>query len=246
MAFIALSTIQIEGLFSDYLQVVDDNYKKGNITLVPKLQKIKEKIDFFYGYEYFTFEFPKLRNKMAHGEKLNDSNIKHIAYEVLLDLRYVINLFNDKELEPNKVFNILNNERNINELTSECIILLYDNKYIEEYIFNNDRDNTIDEKYREKIEIIRKNILNDEFWDFFREKIDKGELNSSYGIEIDLHKLLNKIRNIINDYYDKEEYKIVNSHCTKINRHLVDIEKKEEEKSKKLKELLNSNAKNDI
>lgn len=246
MAFIALSAIQIEGLFSDYLQVVDNDYKKGNITLVPKLQKIKEKIDFFYGYEYFTFEFPKLRNKMAHGENLNDSNIKHIAYEVLLDLRYVINLFDDRELEPNKVFNILESERDINELTLQCIMLLDSNVDIEKYIFNKSRDCVIYEKYGKEINEIRKHILQDEFWDFFKEKIEKGEWSLNYGIKMGFNKLLIKLRHIIKDNYSQSEYEAVDTHCTKININIGKIKKGRKEKRKKIKDLLNSNVNNDI
>lgn len=242
MAFIALCTIQIEGLFSDYLKILDPKYKEGTITLVPKLNKIKEN-NFFYGYEYFTFEFPKLRNKMAHGENLNVTDIKRIADEALLDLRYVINLFNDKNLQPNVVLDILNNIVDINEATLKCIVLLFSNTYIEKYIFTDDKKNTI---YEEYIRAIRNNILKAEFWEFFKEKLSKEGLNfSHYDINMDLYKVLNILRDISKKCYSKSDYRIIYDYCNKINIHIGKIEKERKEKYKKFEELMNSRTRND-
>lgn len=248
MAFIALCTIQIEGLFSDYLKILDPKYKEGTITLVPKLNKIKEN-NFFYGYEYFTFEFPKLRNKMAHGENLNIGNIKRIANEVLLDLRYVINLFNDRNLQPNVVLNILKNITDINEATLNCITLLFSNTYSEKYIFTNDRENVIYENYMEKIKAIRANVLKAEFWEFFKEKLSKEDLNFSYYdinmINMDLHKLLNILRDIAKKCYSQSDYAIIYKYCNEINIHIGKIEKERKEKNKKFEEFMNSRIRND-
>jgi len=225
MAFIALSTIQIEGFFSDYLKIIDPKYKEGTSTLVPKLNRIKEN-NFFYGYEYFTFEFPKLRNKMAHGENLNGSNLKQIADEVLLDLRYVVNLFNDKNLPPNLVLDILNNVFDINEATLKCIILLFSNPYVEKYVFTDDEENTIYKEYIEKIKAIRDNILKPEFWEIFKEKLIKKEIYFiSYDINIDFNKLLNILRDIAKKCYSEDEYKIVFDYCKDISIYMGKIER---------------------
>lgn len=240
MAFIALSTIQIEGLFSEYLKILDPEYKEGTITLVPKLNRINEK-KFFYGYEYFTFEFPRLRNQMAHGGVLEDDNIKQIADEMLMDLRYVISVFNDNELDPNIVFRIMDEEIELNERTLKGIGLLTCNEYIKRYIFTNEK---IYKSHIQKSEEIRNNILNDKFWEYFKEIVSKYKFNEKfilYGEFIDLKKTINVLRDISKEYYSNSDYKFIFDKCKEMNVLLGKLEKEKRDKNSKIQNLIKRN-----
>lgn len=238
MSFIALGAIQIEGLFSDYLKIIDPKYEEGTITLVPKLNRIKQN-NLFYGYEYFTFEFPRLRNKMAHGELLNDNDIKHIANEVFLDLRYVIDLFKDKYLKPNMIFEVLEQIEDINESTLKCILALDNNVYSQKYIFSNSIESYIYEKYGKSIDLIKINLLKSEFWRYFKEKLQKDELYIYYdNINLDLCNVLNKVRDITRDCYNSNDHEKLYSYCKEMNIYINKLNNKRKYENEKLKELI--------
>lgn len=122
--------LQIEGLFYDFCILLGISAKSIEISsLNDKLDKIadksKDKNLFFWSYEYFTFKFPIIRNKVSHGRIFEASNELQ-AYYLLLDLYNVINLIIDDKIKLNKYIQFLNDK-----ITDEKILKLYNFKNLE-------------------------------------------------------------------------------------------------------------------
>ncbi|ATW25619.1 hypothetical protein DCMF_13380 [Candidatus Formimonas warabiya] len=103
LSFVNVAAIQIEGIFYDYCFEMDIQPKKLNsFTINTKLDRLHDK-QVFNAYEYFAFDFPLIRNKVAHGLLTNGEDIieiEKIAHETLLDLQYLVYIFQTNKKFP--------------------------------------------------------------------------------------------------------------------------------------------------
>lgn len=92
----------IEGIFNDVCISLGIGQKELDCSsLNDKLDLILGKLDYFFLYEYFAFNFPTLRNKIAHGD-LENADDEYMANTLLLDLWSVCIFTNDDELPYNQ------------------------------------------------------------------------------------------------------------------------------------------------
>lgn len=89
--FYALALPQIEGIFSDIFTITEP--KKQNRLALP--QKVDNARAYYkwhdFSFDYFQYYLPLQRNKFSHSG--NDSEIKFKAYQTLLDLKYLVEVF---------------------------------------------------------------------------------------------------------------------------------------------------------
>ena len=84
--FTYLLVPQIEGLFDVYKNVLGINNNEKVNGLIEKLEQINEHKR-IWGYIYYAFEFPVLRNDIAHGNIVEITS--EIAYDTLMDIFYL-------------------------------------------------------------------------------------------------------------------------------------------------------------
>lgn len=84
--FVYLLVPQIEGLFDVYKNVLGINNDEKANGLIEKLEQINE-YKRLWGYVYYAFEFPVLRNDIAHGNMVEITS--EIAYDTLMDIFYL-------------------------------------------------------------------------------------------------------------------------------------------------------------
>jgi hypothetical protein len=103
LSFINIAAIQIEGMFYDYCFELDIQPKNlDSFSINSKLKELYDK-QMFNAYEYFAFGFPLIRNKVAHGlmtDKTDKIEIEKIAHETLLDLQYLVHVFQTNKKFP--------------------------------------------------------------------------------------------------------------------------------------------------
>ena len=104
--------LQIEGLFHDYCILLGIKEKELNISaLNKKLDRIKEKnsnsMFAYINYEYFSFRFPIIRNRIAHGRHFNTNN-EYQAISLIHDLYSVCQMIIDKDIELNIYLELIN------------------------------------------------------------------------------------------------------------------------------------------
>ena len=102
--------LQIEGLFHDYCLLLDIKEKELNISaLNAKLDKLKEKKNNLnlVNYEYFSFRFPIIRNKVAHGRYF-DTKDEFQAIFLLFDLFSVCQIIIDERIPLNNYIKTIN------------------------------------------------------------------------------------------------------------------------------------------
>lgn len=94
--FVYLLVPQIEGLFDVYKSLLGINNNEILNGLVDKLDAITKK-QRLWGYVYYAFEFPVLRNHIAHGNMVDIT--PEIAYDTLMDIFYLFHEIesNDRE-----------------------------------------------------------------------------------------------------------------------------------------------------
>lgn len=105
--------LQIEGLFYDFCLLLGISEKSLEISsLNSKLDKIKEKNNksIWWHYEYFSFKFPIIRNKVAHGRYL-ESDDKLTSYLLFIDLYNVCEMITDRDIELNQYVKYLKDEK---------------------------------------------------------------------------------------------------------------------------------------
>lgn len=104
--FIITATIQIEGMFYE-LVTIRYGGKENQGTLSEKADKTfsNNPQDKHALYPYFAFDIPELRNKVAHIGLVEEKNIKHKAYELVLDLHCILSLAEKESL--NKFRNVV-------------------------------------------------------------------------------------------------------------------------------------------
>lgn len=90
-AFVYLMVPQVEGIFDVYKKVYGLNVEQNVNGLGEKLNLIHAKCHFI-GYIYYAFDFPQIRNEIAHGNIINISD--EIAYDTLMDIYYLCSEIN--------------------------------------------------------------------------------------------------------------------------------------------------------
>lgn len=91
---------QVEGLFDDYRQILDIDIDKRINGIGDKLEKLREKKK-IAGYIYYAFDFPKLRNDIAHGKMIEVTD--EIAFDIIMDIFYIVKLINAED-NPYKIW----------------------------------------------------------------------------------------------------------------------------------------------
>ena len=95
-----LLVTQVEGLFDDYRQILDIDIDKQINGIGDKLEKLREKKK-IVGYIYYAFDFPKLRNDIAHGKMIEITN--EMAFDIIMDIFYIVKLINAED-NPYKIW----------------------------------------------------------------------------------------------------------------------------------------------
>ncbi|WP_445013611.1 hypothetical protein, partial [Paraclostridium bifermentans] len=134
LIFINLLILQVEGLFNDYMDLLGIKSDGNSISYKLKTLQNAENI---YGYAYYAFEFPVLRNAIAHGEIIEE-NLEEISNNILMDIYILTEKITCKEIPLNYIIWFLKeskNKENINAFFIENIIELDKKKCIENYIF---------------------------------------------------------------------------------------------------------------
>jgi hypothetical protein len=103
LPFICLAVPQIEGMFTDYMNIIGVNSSGNSITT--KLERLNNQ-DRLWGYIYYAFDFPNIRNNVAHGYIIK-SNLEEIASDILLDLVYIVKMIDSRDLEYKKAIDFL-------------------------------------------------------------------------------------------------------------------------------------------
>lgn len=159
--------LQIEGIFHDISIELGISESQSNKTAINELLKILDKnTSSFHYFEYYSFIFPITRNKVAHGELIED-NLEHTAIMLILDLLPVCQFAVSEDIKINKVIKLMKNiEKNGKE--EELLEFI-------QYL-----DICIPKFY--KISSLRENILKkyneDKFWDYINEKIMEEDINN--------------------------------------------------------------------
>ncbi len=169
--------LQIEGLFHDYCILIGIKEKELNISaLNAKLDRIKEKNSnslFAYIYEYFSFKFPIIRNRIAHGRDFNTNN-EYQAISLIHDLYSVCQMLVDKNIELNQYIELLREiNTNNNEFKNRLKLLKYIKIPLDKFYI----------KELKKLEIIKKQYKEERFLKDFEEHIFKCNSKESYSKE---------------------------------------------------------------
>ncbi|MFE4039629.1 hypothetical protein [Priestia sp. YIM B13489] len=101
LGFMNIAPIQIEGIFFDMcdeFEIIPDELSSYSLTT--KVNEIGTRVPEYDEKPYFLFHFPLIRNKVAHGLFLQVENIEVLAFEMLLDLQYLVYVMNEKEYIP--------------------------------------------------------------------------------------------------------------------------------------------------
>ncbi|AFA49351.1 hypothetical protein Awo_c25950 [Acetobacterium woodii DSM 1030] len=90
-------------MFSDYMDIIEVGRKGNSIT--DKLGYLNKK-EHLWGYIYYAFDFPNIRNNIAHGDII-ETDLKEVASDILLDLVYIVKMIDSQDLEYKKVIDFL-------------------------------------------------------------------------------------------------------------------------------------------
>jgi hypothetical protein len=93
ISFYALALPQIEGLFSEMLEVIEPG--KYSKSLTDKVSFVRLHHNFDGHFDYFQYIVPKLRNKFLHTGF--DEDFKTKAFDSLTDLHYLVKVFEELE-----------------------------------------------------------------------------------------------------------------------------------------------------
>lgn len=111
LSFINLAAIQIEGLFNDYLKELE--IEKDLQSIIQKVELLRKK-DYIWGYTYYAFEFPDVRNKIAHGNIL-DRNLEEKAMELLTDIYNILSSIFEADSLSNRIITFLKDFSNLRD-----------------------------------------------------------------------------------------------------------------------------------
>lgn len=170
ITFNHIAPLQIEGLFGDCCLALGVDESKLDISsLNDKLKHIKDKMSYFYFYEYYAFRFPVIRNNIAHG-KVIDNNHKHLAQMLLLDLYPVCNMLVSEDLPIIKSLSIL---KEINSSTGDLKF-----NGLMEWLDFLETDIPLYYDSDELIQKVKLNYQDKDFWEWIEQR-----LRSSYDIK---------------------------------------------------------------
>ena len=103
--FVYLLVPQIEGLFDVYISLLEISNNEALSGLSEKLCAIHEG-HMLWGYVYYAFEFPVLRNDIAHGNMV--SVTPEMAYDTLMDIFYLFHEIESEDRQYKIILNFLN------------------------------------------------------------------------------------------------------------------------------------------
>ena len=207
--FCSVIPLQIEGLFYDYaLELGIDEESIKSVSLSTKLQLIIKRNPQYSNFEYYTFRFPLIRNKVAHG-KLLEEDVDGLADYLLLDLYDMVKLLTSTSLPVNKAIAIIQlAHQDIKDVKRLVRYSLY--RQVEIPAFYNLED---------KITDIRQEIILEPFWVYLKqlaegesEVLKAGVLKivtelMKAGINLPWCKfLLKKLKGVNTNHFDEEEF----------------------------------------
>ncbi|HHQ4534805.1 TPA: hypothetical protein ACSP8B_003858 [Aeromonas veronii] len=152
----------IEGLIHDIcysLGLKSVEYDK--VSFNESIKFMADKVGKSYTYEYFLFEFPIVRNKIAHGRK-SDLNMREVALHFILDISALIELAKNNKIPINIVSEIASKP------TLENLKLIKDVEY-----------EILPEVIKEKYSEIGVHFAKDDFWVKLKESIGQKELDDN-------------------------------------------------------------------
>jgi len=161
----AVPTI-IEGILHDLCLLIGE---KENDLLQKGFQYKLDKLNNIFGwelyYEYYSFRFRLIRNKVAHG-RLTKIDVDELADLLLLDLHQICHLVQSDKLK-------LNHKRFvIDELNKNILCPNY--KFLMEYILLEKEPVPSFYNLGVVVEKIEELILGDKFWEFLESELNNG------------------------------------------------------------------------
>ena len=165
--------LQIEGIFHDISIELGISESQSNKTAINELLKILDKnTSSFHYFEYYSFIFPITRNKVAHGELIED-NLEHTAIMLILDLLPVCQFAVSEDIKINKILKLMKSIIE-NEKESELIeFIQYLDADIPEFYNTSSLRENILKKYSE-----------DKFWNYVNKEIIKKRNEDINSLEI--------------------------------------------------------------
>ncbi len=222
-SFIALTILQIEGLFYDCCNVLHINGLSGTAgTLVEKVDKSfrDNHILMLSVYPYYAFEIPEIRNEIAHTGLMNSENLEYVANELILDLNTVISWIYEISHNKYKILHMISDaldkesSEGINVVASKLLYemlsctVIPDFKYLD--LLKNPADffeeiqcmKTPGGYWNSIIEKILSIIKTKEFWDLINSIIDETE-QYERNKPFNLLELADKLKNTFIPILDK-------------------------------------------
>lgn len=249
-SFIALSVLQLEGLFYDCCSIIAKK-ELGNKagTLVEKAQKVfsAKPILQFSIYPYFAFDVPELRNEVAHNGIVSSKELRSTANNIILDLYTLVywanHLSTDKYIHLLMIMDKMKDVQNNEEETvktlflemmmsyqisnGEFIEVLKDpNTYKDEIEFYEPQDKIEGNmSLGDTISFLSNKIRSEMFWRYMLETIDIGKENHESGKLFDLIDFITKLKNtFISVLQNESPEKLV---CEEVAKKLKQVENKE-------------------
>lgn len=202
ISFASMAPLQIEGIFSDICHEIKTQNNQIKLpSLNDKIRHINDNT-FFPHYEYYAFEFPVLRNHVAHGG-LKDGNLKDAALRLMLDLLSVCRFSTSDSIPINKALKYLNAA---SEGYPEIIM---------EWITISDQINIPDfYKIDSLSDQVVNHINNDKFWEHIKNETKKYSGNDiKNSEEFKIARIIKK-RNIA-PHQTKEFFSSISAHIKK-------------------------------
>ncbi|USK82634.1 hypothetical protein LHV56_12470 [Peribacillus frigoritolerans] len=183
--FCHVVAIQIEGIIFDYCLELEIPEKQiDRLPLEEKLKLIKEKDQDFLYFEYFAYNFPKIRNSVAHGRLIDNEVFEHLSDLLLLDLECVCNLLFSENLKVNKAYRLLESFNESDHPDKSCL-------YVIDYFYNYS-DYNIPYPPRHIIRDIYEYAEYYKFWEYIEQHIT---LAQEISVLIGLEKVIKNIKN---------------------------------------------------
>lgn len=142
---INLISIQMEGLFFDYTKFTEMNENKKVKRQLSLKNKIEILEDNYYGnilIPYFKFDFPTIRNTIAHEGIMQFDNIEKTAKELLLICYNLLGMFTASYLPYNNLIFLFNNIEKKNKIMSFREKIFY-NLDVFDRVINKDEDSNV-------------------------------------------------------------------------------------------------------
>ncbi|MFN3195894.1 MAG: hypothetical protein ACE364_08100 [Chlorobiota bacterium] len=117
--FSFITPIQIEGLISLFCKELGISENQINKLPVNKKVEIIQKNKGWRSesaYSYFSFDFPILRNKVAHGYGLDKKQAMFFSKMFLLDLNFIVESFDSETFKQNQLLHLIRMSKNYNDL----------------------------------------------------------------------------------------------------------------------------------